>query len=75
MNYTVIRPDQADVGMLVMGTIFDRVIIAVEQDGLRVRITFDDLETRIYEPYDIIHVQTAYRRGDEQDAPVVRSSS
>lgn len=25
MNYTVIRPDQADVGMLVMGTILDWV--------------------------------------------------
>lgn len=66
MNYTTIRPNQADVGMLVMGAIFDRVIIAVEQEGLNVAITFDDLETRIYEPFDILHVQTTHRRRYEE---------
>jgi hypothetical protein len=56
MTYAVIRAAGADIGMLVRGAIFDRVVITVEEEEGRIRITYDDgVET--YEPHDLLHVQ------------------
>lgn len=67
MNYAVIYAKAADVGMLVMGTILDRVIIAVEEDGGEIRITYDD-GMQIYRPLDPLHVQVEHRRRYERPA-------
>lgn len=67
MNYAVIRADAADIGMLVMGTILDRVIVAVEQIDGRIRITYDD-GVQTYEPHAPLHVQVEHRRHYERSA-------